>query len=230
MCNETIKSFSAMNGVPNHDVTVHEIDGNKIIIIRVKEAPETMKPVYLNGRSYDAYICTGDGDRKATEEELCSFLRNAHPNQDSLAAEGFTIKDLDPESIAIYKSKVSKIYPAKEYLEMNDQDFLVEIGACYIDRNSGEYKVNFYMIVYEKLKALLQEAFRLDEGQIRISTSDFDETIRECLVNCLAHADYVKGYPSIKIEVYDGWYYPTRSCAKMQLNHRYGSENCRLAK
>lgn len=93
---------------------------------------------------------------------------------------------------------------------------MVEIGACYIDRNSGEYKVkrgallflgkynaikelflqyhldyfnrrgnnprwsdsvsddepndsemnifNFYMIVYEKLKALLQEAFRLDEG------------------------------------------------------------------
>lgn len=27
------------------------------------------------------------------------------------------------------------------------------------------------------------------------------------MVNCLAHADYVKGYPSTKIEVYDGWYY-----------------------
>lgn len=36
---------------------------------------------------------------------------------------------------------------------------------------------------------------------------DFDETIRECLVNCLAHADYSQGYPSTKIEVFDGWFH-----------------------
>ena len=36
--------------------------------------------------------------------------------------------------------------------------------------------------------------------------SDFDETLRECLVNALAHADYMQGYPSTKIEVFDGWF------------------------
>lgn len=36
--------------------------------------------------------------------------------------------------------------------------------------------------------------------------SEFDVTVREGLVNCLAHADYVQGYPSIKIEVYEGWF------------------------
>ena len=41
---------------------------------------------------------------------------------------------------------------------------------------------------------------------MRVPFSDFDETIRECLVNCLAHADYVQGYPSTKIDVYDGWF------------------------
>lgn len=25
------------------------------------------------------------------------------------------------------------------------------------------------------------------------------------VVHCLAHADYVQGYPSIRIDVYDGW-------------------------
>lgn len=65
---------------------------------------------------------------------------------------------------------------------------------------------NFYNIVYEKIKILLQESFALDSEQQRLPLSDSDETIRECLVNCLAHADYVQGYPSVKIDVYDGWF------------------------
>ena len=66
---------------------------------------------------------------------------------------------------------------------------------------------NFYSIVYEKMKILLKESFELDEGQLRIPLSDFDEVLRECLINCLAHADYVQAYPSIKIEVFDGWFH-----------------------
>lgn len=46
----------------------------------------------------------------------------------------------------------------------------------------------------------------LDSGQLRIPVSGFDETIRERLVNCLAHADYVQGFPSLKIDVLDGWF------------------------
>ena len=65
---------------------------------------------------------------------------------------------------------------------------------------------NFYEIVYKKLKSLLQEPFELDNQQLRLPLSDFDETLRECLVNCLAHADYIKGYPSTKIDVYEGWF------------------------
>ena len=37
--------------------------------------------------------------------------------------------------------------------------------------------------------------------------SDFDEVLREGLINCLAHADYVQAYPSIKVEVFDGWFH-----------------------
>lgn len=65
---------------------------------------------------------------------------------------------------------------------------------------------NFYTIVYEKLKVLLQSGFTLDEGQLRLPISDFDETLREGLINCLAHADYIQAYPSTKIEVFDGWF------------------------
>ena len=84
----------------------------------------------------------------------------------------------------------------------------------WIDRISddepSDYEMNifnFYSIVYAKMKILLKESFELDEGQLRMPLSDFDEVLRECLINCLAHADYVQAYPSIKIEVFDGWFH-----------------------
>lgn len=217
-----------------------------------------MKPVYLNGKLENSWIRTGDGDRRATSEELAALLRNANPIHDNLPADKFTMDDLDLDSIITYKERVSKRYPKKKYIEMASEDFLKEIGACSIDRNTGEVRIkkgtvlflgkvnaikeiyphyhvdyfdrrgknerwidrvtddepsdyemnlyNFYFITYEKLRGLLKESFALDLYQLRIPFSDFDETIRECLVNCIAHADYVQGYPSIKIDVYNGWF------------------------
>ena len=77
------------------------------------------------------------------------------------------------------------------------------------DDEPSEYQMNlynFFNIVYGKMNLLMKTAFELNQFQLRIPLSEFDETIRECLVNCLAHADYEQGYPSTKIEAYDGWY------------------------
>lgn len=245
--------------VDNEDVHVVNINGAEILIICVREAPESVKPVYFNGKRENTFIRTGDGDRRATTQQLQAFERNAMPCHDSLPIEYFTIDDLDMDSVITYKEKVNKRFPKKKYLEMSNQDFLKEIGACFVDRVSGEVKLrrgallflgqertikevyphyhldyfnrkgqnprwldrvsddepsdyemnifNFYSIVYEKMKMLLKESFELDEGQLRMPLSDFDEVLRECLINCLAHADYVQAYPSIKIEVFDGWFH-----------------------
>lgn len=245
--------------VENGDVYVVNIDGAQIMIVYVKEAPESMKPVYFNGKRENTFIRTGDGDRRATRQELEAFERNAMPCHDSLPLEYFTIDDLDRDSVITYKEKVNKRFPKKKYLEMSNEAFLTEIGACFEDRVTKKVKLrrgallflgqertikeayphyhldyfnrkgqnprwidrvsddepsdyemnifNFYSIVYEKMKILLNESFQLDEGQLRIPLSDFDEVLRECLINCLAHADYVQAYPSVKIEVFDGWFH-----------------------
>ena len=240
------------------DVNTYIIDGKTVIIVYVKEAAESMKPVFIGGKLENSWLRTGDGDRKTTRDELSAFIRNAQPNYDSLPADHFTIDDLDLDSVITFKERVSKRFPKRKFIEMENLEFLTEIGACYKDRHTGEIKIrrgillflgkcnsikelfphyhldffnrrgenprwidrvsddepsdyeiniyNFYNIVYEKIKNLLQESFALDSGQLRIPLSEFDETIREGLVNCLAHADYVQGYPSVKIDVYDGWF------------------------
>lgn len=252
------KNKVSFRNVDNPDVSSYVFDGKTVIIVYVKEAPESMKPVYIGDKLENAWIRTGDGDRKITREELAAFLRNAQPSQDTLTATGYTISDLDADSLITFKERVHKRYPKKKYLEMNNEDFLTEIGACIRDRATGvlsikrgallflgkvnsikemyphyhldyfnhkgsnarwidrvsddepsDYEMNlfnFYTIVYEKMRILTQEAFALDAMQLRIPISDFDETLRECIVNCLAHADYTQGYPSTRIDVYDGWY------------------------
>lgn len=253
------KNKVSFKNLSNEDVTEHKIDENRtIIVISVKEAPEGMKPVYINDKLENTWIRTGDGDRKATKEEIAAFLRNAKPGQDDLVLDNFSIDDLDSDTVLVFKERIHKRYPKQKYLEMSNEAFISEIGAGIYDRISGKFKIkkgtllflgkvnaikevyphyhvdyfnrrgnnprwsdrvtddepgeyqmnlyNFFFIVYGKLKILLKETFELDQYQLRIPFSDFDETIRECLVNCLAHADYEEGYPSIKIEVFDGWF------------------------
>lgn len=249
----------SFKNLKNEDVTEYKIDENTaIIIVSIKEAPAGMKPVYINDKLENTWIRTGDGDRKATKEEIAAFLRNARPGQDDLILDNFGINDLDLDTVLLFKERIHKRYPKQKYLEMTNEEFITEIGAGVVDRISGKFKIkkgtllffgkinaikevyphyhvdyfnrrgnnsrwsdrvsddepseyqinlyNFFFIVYEKLKILLKEPFELDQYQLRIPFSDFDETIRECLVNCLAHADYEQGYPSTKIEVFDGWF------------------------
>lgn len=253
------KTKVSYKNISNEDVTEYKIDEDTtVILINVREAPEGMKPVYLSDKLENTWVRTGDGDRKATKEEIATFMRNAQPSQDDLVLDCFRMDDLDADSVLSFKERVNKRYPKQKYLEMKNEEFLIEIGGCIRDRITGEFKLkrgtllflgkvnsireiyphyhvdyfnrrgnnlrwidrvtddepseyemnlyNFFTIVNGKISILLKEAFELDQYQLRIPFSDFDETIRECLVNCLAHADYVQGYPSTKIEVYDGWF------------------------
>ena len=253
------KNKVSFRSVDNEDVSEYKFDdGKTVILINVKEAPAGLKPVFIGDNIENTWIRTGDGDRKATREEIAAFMRNAKPGEDSLLLDNFDIDDLDYDSLLSFKEHVHKRYPRKKYLEMTNENFLDEIGAASLDRVSKKMKIkrgvllflgkvnrikeiypqyhvdyfnlrgnttrwldritddepseyqmnlfNFYKIVYGKLSALWNESFELDQDQVRMPTSDADETIRECLVNCLAHADYSLGYPSVKIEAYDGWF------------------------
>lgn len=256
LSNKTKVSF---RNITNEDVTEYKLDDDKIVIlVNVKEAPEGMKPVYINDKLENTWIRTGDGDRRATKEEIATFMRNAQPSQDDVVLDVFGMDDLDLDSVLSFKERVNKRYPKKKFLEMNNESFLIEIGGAVKDRITGEFKLkrgtllflgkvnsirevyphyhvdyfnrrgnnsrwidritddepsdyemnlyNFYTITQAKISILLKESFELDQYQLRIPFSDFDETVRECLVNCIAHADYVQGYPSTKVEVFDGWF------------------------
>lgn len=242
--------------IQNKDIEVKDCEGKKIIIITIPEAPVIKKPIFINDKLDNTYIRTNDGDRVATKDEIACFLRNANPTSDSLSIDNFTLDDLDMYSVISFKERVSVRYPSKGYMEMSIDKFLLEIGACTTNRDTGKTKIkrgtllflgkynsikelyphyhldyfnkkgsnirwidrvsdddphklemniyNFFNIVFEKLQNILLDSFSLHDSQERVSNFGFDASLREALVNCLAHADYDQSYPSIKIEVLDG--------------------------
>ena len=65
----------SFQNISNEDVITLKVEDNRsIIIINIPEAPDSMKPVYLNGKENVVYIRTGDGDRKATTEEINAMI------------------------------------------------------------------------------------------------------------------------------------------------------------
>lgn len=127
--------------IENQDVHTYIIDGKTIIIINVKEAADSVKPIYIGGKLENSWIRTGDGDRRVTKDELAAFIRNSQPGYDTLIADGFTIDDLDLDSIISFKERVNKRFPKKHYIEMANDDFLIEIGACLKDKKTSEVKI-----------------------------------------------------------------------------------------
>lgn len=131
---------------------------------------------------------------------------------------GACVKDRETGTIKLKRGTIlflGKVNAIKELFPHYHVDYFNHRGDNprwsdrVTDDEPSDYEMNlynFYSIVYEKMKALLSNSFKLDDTQTRLPISDFDETIRECIVNCLAHADYVQGYPSTKIDAYDGWF------------------------
>lgn len=94
--------------------------------------------MYINDKLENTWIRTGDGDRRATKDEIAAFMRNAHPSQDDLVLDNFGIDDLDLDSILAFKERINKRYSKQKYLEMKNEIFLTEIGAGVKDRISGK--------------------------------------------------------------------------------------------
>lgn len=125
------------NVIENKNIVVHDIDGKNVISIYIPELPYQKKPLYINGNYNKTYIRKNEGDYLASDEDLRRFIRNAQSNNDGELLDNFTIEDLNPDSILLFKNIVHKRNPSKHYLEMRNQQFLNEMGIFQIDRSDG---------------------------------------------------------------------------------------------
>jgi len=146
------------------------IDGKTVIVVKVDEAPEAQKPIYIESRGLPqgAFRRVGASDQKCTEDDMRIFYSSAE-SFDCTIVKGATLDDVDENAVAYYRKLRAEVNPNAEELDYNDSDMLLALRACEKDKN-GEYVLTYTgLVVFGKSMSLrrLLPALRVD--YIRVS-------------------------------------------------------------
>lgn len=174
------------NAMVNNPVLLRKYNGKAIVITQIPEVPLARKPVYIKNKPTEVYIRTGEGDRKASNDQLEMMSRNAsNTSTDQDLLTGFTTDSLDVDSVISYKEKVSRRYPDRGFSMVSWEQFLDRIGAVELDQKSGKYilkkatllffgRINEIHKVYPKFHV---DYFRKDPGSTRWSDRVTDDDL-----------------------------------------------------
>ncbi len=131
------------NILSDKDVTIEDIDGNRIVAIRVPRARRSDRPVYIDGDPLSSYRRNGEGDYKCTKEEVQAMMRGAKKQLIKTAAYGAAIVTYLTENVSAKCSELSALIGTSEartrdiLRKMIEENILVAEGK----ENSIVYKL-----------------------------------------------------------------------------------------
>lgn len=130
------------NLLTDEDVIIHPIDhtSKSLIIVNVREAPYSSKPVYIGSEIGKSYVRLGEGDKIATKQQLRYLLASSHDDIDSQILPNFDLDDINISSVEKYRDFLIK--QDARYQAMDVEELLKFVGAYKKDRNGdGQYKL-----------------------------------------------------------------------------------------
>ena len=169
--NDVITQCSSMFNVRiRPQIEPEVIDGKTVLVVKIDEAPEAQKPIYITSRGLPqgAFRRVGSSDQKCTEDDMRVFYSSAE-SFDSTIVKGATLDDIDENAVAYYRKLRAKVNPNAEELSYDDKDLLLALRACEKEKN-GEYVLTYTgLVVFGKAMSLrrLLPALRVD--YIRVS-------------------------------------------------------------
>ena len=144
-----IKKVSA-NIISDIDVTIEDIDGKSIIKIVVPRADRRDKPIFIGENPYNDSKHSGtfrrnhSGDYKCSRQEIVRMIADSNDiSQDSVVLEGFTINDLNLDSINSYKNRLESKNSSHPWLALDLKNFLYKIGAYGKNRSNNTEGVTY---------------------------------------------------------------------------------------
>ena len=103
----------SVNILSEKDVTVEQINGKRIVAIRVPRARRSDKPVFVEGDPFSgSYRRNGEGDYRCTKEEVHAMLRDAAVQaQDMAVLENMDLTVFDYDSVKRYRIRMERDRP-----------------------------------------------------------------------------------------------------------------------
>ena len=126
----------SVNILAAKDVYVEEVNGDRIIVIKVPRADRADKPVYVDNDTRNTYRRSGEGDYRCTYEEYQAMVRDAAiQSQDMRLVRGMGLEALNSESIRSIRQRMKLYRPGHMWERLDDETFLQKIGA--VGENDG---------------------------------------------------------------------------------------------
>ena len=185
--------------ISENDTEEYTYHGNVILVIKVPRASRSEKPVYINNDVYGGtYRRDHEGDYSCTEDEVKAMIGDSSeksPDQEALdlTARGkkLTAEEVfDPESIKAYRIRYNTRHEGSAWSELDDIDFLVQIGAA---NDESEYirptVAGLLMFGTERRISQVYPDYFLDY-QEHMDETPLHDAVREALVNCLVNTDF----------------------------------------
>lgn len=122
------------------DVMVEEVDGRRLVVIRVPAAPRRERPVYIGNNPYQGtFIRRHEGDYRCRKPEVDRMMREASDSAaDSTILPGLEWGDLDTAALAGYRRRYQTQHSNSPWNEYDDQRFLESVGGYRRDRQRPE--------------------------------------------------------------------------------------------
>lgn len=100
----------------------------------------TQRPVFVNGNPLTGtYKRNYEGDYHCTEAEVRQMLRDASDEpQDLFLLEGFTLAELDSDSLKAFRNRFGSRTPDHPFLALDDRALLEKMGGWRRDRKTGQ--------------------------------------------------------------------------------------------
>ena len=120
----------SVNILAEKDVYVEEINGDRIIVIKVPRADRADKPVYVDNDTRNTYRRSGEGDYRCTYEEYQTMVRDAAiQSPDIHLVRGMGLDALNSESIRSFRQRIKLYRPGHMWERLDNEAFLQKIGA-----------------------------------------------------------------------------------------------------
>ena len=151
-------------------INVEEYLGKTVIVVKIEELPESLKPAYFAKRGLPdgAFRRIGPSDEKCSEEDMYLFYQSAD-TYDSCIVDDADLDDIDENALNFYRKLRKEVNPDAEELTLNDVDLLRALGAIKKNKQGGYDLTYTGLLVFGKQMSLrrLVPSFRVD--YIRIS-------------------------------------------------------------
>ena len=130
-----------LNLLNNDDVKPLKVEDSYVLIVMVPRASRDQRPVHVGHDPYSGTYRRGyEGDFKCTRSEEQRMFADADLTRttDKRILNGFTIDDIDKESLRQYRQLFNIAKPDHVWSTLDDFSFLRQLGAYRKDRRSGE--------------------------------------------------------------------------------------------